>query len=235
MGTGMEKGATRELREEVREEGLRKRFVGKTGRGGRRRREGVRTSRGFRRWGLRVVLGPGRGAHGSREEPPKEERDPEHLDGYAAGGERPRAHPHGARPPGGDPGSLTRGDSPRAAASCSREPPLSNSPAADLTEAGSQGRPSAGAPEIRTKGRARPGASGPELGASLPIFPARRRAIRAAAPPTENPRPLHPRPAHCAHAPPLPPVRPAHPTSNFELWLPVFPRYGTQSPSLGLG
>lgn len=70
------------------------------GPGQRRRREGARTSRGFRRRRLCLAVGPRGRTHGSREESPKEERDPEHLDHHAARGEGPRTQPHCARPAG---------------------------------------------------------------------------------------------------------------------------------------
>lgn len=77
---------------------------GKWGLGSRDARGVIRTSRGFGRWVLYLSLRAGRRRNRSREESPKEEREPEHLDPYAAGGEGPGAQPHCAHPLGGDPG-----------------------------------------------------------------------------------------------------------------------------------
>lgn len=107
MGTRMEE-TTREPREEVQEARLIRRVLREEwGPGSRDARGAVHTSRGFGRWGLCLVLRPGKGTNGSREESSEEERDPEHLDHYAAGGEGPGAQPHRAHQPGRDPGSRT--------------------------------------------------------------------------------------------------------------------------------
>lgn len=56
------------------------------------------TCHGFGRWGLSTVLWSGRGTNGSREESPNKDRDPDHLNRYAAGSEGPGAQPHSAQP-----------------------------------------------------------------------------------------------------------------------------------------
>ena len=107
MGTRMEE-TIGEPREEVQEARLIRRVLReKWGPGNRDARGAVHTSRGFGRCGLCLVLRPGKGTNGNREESPEEQRDPEHLDHYAAGGEGPGAQPHRAHPPGRDPGSRT--------------------------------------------------------------------------------------------------------------------------------
>jgi hypothetical protein len=61
---------------------------------------GVRTGHGLGRRGLCSVLGPGRGTNRGREESPKEDRDPDHFNCYATGGEGPGAQPHRVHPLG---------------------------------------------------------------------------------------------------------------------------------------
>lgn len=190
---------------------------------GAARREGVRTCRvRFRRWGLCLVLGPGRGTNGSREESPKEERDPEHLDHDAACGEGPGAQPHRAHSPGADPApgpsGLSRSGSCLQLQGAAWEQARTGGP--------DRRRPPLSSPQPAhrkcTRGRRSRAPSCPEPEASKAHF---RRAgpVPALAPPTES-------------RPPLPPANDAGPSHQedppspreFES-VPVFPRCGPTS------